>query len=118
VNYLDKLKRHERGETKAGPQPVIGSPVKPPTAKDITIEPAAPNAKPVYWERATGEIVGPARLEFLAKVGRGITEQYWVIVDYEGQPAWVRSDRLRSQRQCERQVRPSAVDAIHRGFGK
>lgn len=82
------------------------------SAEDITIEPAAPNARPAYWERASGEIVGPARPEFLAKVGSGATEQFWVIVDYQGQPAWVRSDRLRSKKAFEEQVMPKVFEWI------
>ena len=50
----------------------------------ITIEPAAVKARPVYWERATGEIVGPAKVTYLARTGSGATERYWVIVEFEG----------------------------------
>jgi hypothetical protein len=82
-------------------------------AEDITIEPAAPNARPVYWERVTGEIVGPARPEFLAKVGRRASEQFWVIVDNQGQPAWIRSDRLRLKKAFEEQVMPKVFERMN-----
>lgn len=79
----------------------------------ITIEPASPNAKPVYWERADGRIYGPARVTDLAKVGTGATEQFWVIVEYQGQPSWLRSDRLRSKRAFEQQVEAKACQCCH-----
>ena len=70
----------------------------------ISIEPAAPNARPIFWERATGEIWGPAHPEFLAMVGHGLNAQYWVVAEHNGVPVWVNSMMLRSQREFEAQV--------------
>lgn len=73
-------------------------------ADDVVIEPAVrPDGSPlslVYWQRATGEIVGPGQPEFFAKIGRGVTNQdFWVIATYNGEPTWIRSDLLRSKQQ-------------------
>ena len=79
---------------------------------EVLIEPAAPNAPQIYWERADLSIVGPGRPEFLAKVGTGTTERFWVIVEFQGQPAWVRSDQLRSRRAFEQQPEVRKVKPI------
>ena len=63
------------------------------SANDIIIEPAAPNARPIYWETADGRILGPAVPEFLARSG----DTFWIVTTFEGQPRWVNSDRLRSR---------------------
>ena len=79
----------------------------------IVIEPAHPNARPVYWERSTGEIVGPAAPEFLVQTGSGLkSTDYWVVLKYEGHVIWIRSDFLRSKIQFEQQVKPTVVDPI------
>ena len=80
---------------------------------DIVIEPAALHARPVFWERNTGEIVGPAQPEFLAQVGIGATVSYWVVAQFEGYPVWINSIRLRSQQAYESQVKPTIVELIH-----
>jgi|CXWL01.1.fsa_nt_gi hypothetical protein len=86
-------------------------------AENIVVEPAAENPRPVYWERADLSIVGPGRPEFLAKVGSGATERFWVIVEFQGQPAWVSSDRLRSRKAFEQQPEVRVVKPIPRnGF--
>lgn len=72
------------------------------------IEPAAPNARPVYWENADGVILGPAVPEFLAQAG----QQFWVIVQHEAMPRWVRADRLRSKQAFEKQVSPVPFERI------
>lgn len=72
------------------------------------IEPAASNAKPIYWEHAEGRILGPAVPEFLAQVG----EQFWVVVQYDGVPRWIRADRLRSKHAFEQQVKPIPFERI------
>ena len=68
------------------------------------IEPAAPNARPVYWEAADGQILGPAGPESLAMVGSGQTAAFWVVVTYDGSPRWVQSERLRSEQQFKNQA--------------
>lgn len=88
------------------------------SAEEITIEPAAANARPIFWERGTGEIVGPAVPEFLAKVGMGETASYWVICQFLGQAVWVRSDRLRSRKAFEQQPEIRVVELLPAGFGK
>jgi hypothetical protein len=80
----------------------------PLSTNEILIEPAAPNARPIYWERATTEIVGPARPEFLARVGTGPKAQYWVVAEFHGQPVWINSIVLRSKKQFVQQVKPKA----------
>jgi hypothetical protein len=70
----------------------------------IVIEPACrPDGSPlspIYWERATGDMAGPAQPEFFAKIGRGATDRdFWIIATYNGEPTWIRSDLLRSKRQ-------------------
>ena len=78
----------------------------------IIIEPAHPNARPVFWERNTGEIVGPAQPEFLAKVGEGSNASYWVVAQFEGVPIWINSVVLRSKRDFETQMRLKPVELI------
>jgi hypothetical protein len=66
---------------------------------DVIIEPASPKGRFVYWETADCRILGPACPEFLAQVGTGLkSTDFWVIVEFKGQPRWVRSDRLRSKK--------------------
>lgn len=74
-----------------------------PTAS-IAIEPAAGNARPIYWETGAGKIIGPARPDFLAKVGEGSAASFWVVTSLEEKILWVRSDRLRSKSQFENQM--------------
>jgi len=74
----------------------------------VVIEPAAPNARPVFWKSATGEILGLARPEFLAQVG----PHFWVIVTWDGLPRWIRSDRLRSKQAFETQTVPRPFTRI------
>jgi hypothetical protein len=65
---------------------------------DVIIESASAKARFVYWESADCRILGPARPEFLAQISAGLkSTDFWVILEFEGQPRWVRSDRLRSK---------------------
>ena len=75
----------------------------------IVIESASCTAKPVFWETATGHILGPAKPEFLAMVGSGTTACFWVVITMNGEGRWIRSDRLRSRTQFERQRTRKAV---------
>ena len=84
----------------------------PLTSSEIVIGPAAANARPIYWERGNGEICGPARPEFLARVGSGPKEGYWVVALYESGPIWINSTMLRSKRQFEQQVKPRPFEPI------
>ena len=79
---------------------------------DVVIEPAATNARQVYWERATG-IVGPAQPEFLAMVGTGLGASYWVVAQFEGAPVWINAAALRSKQAYATQVLPVVVELIH-----
>lgn len=85
---------------------------RPNQSEPVTIEPAHPHARPVYWERASGEIVGPAKPEFLAKVGNGPRECHWLIAIYHDSPVWIRSECLRSKQQFETQVKPQVVELM------
>jgi hypothetical protein len=60
----------------------------------IIIEAAAANPKPVYWETATGSILGRALPEFLAQVG----DHFWIVTTFDDHLRWIRSDRLRSKK--------------------
>lgn len=81
-------------------------------ADALVIEPAAENARPIYWERADLSIVGPGRPEFLAQVGTGATERFWVIVEFQGQPFWVQSNQLRSRKAFEQQPKVHEVQSV------
>ena len=75
---------------------------------EVTIEPAANNPRSIFWEKADGSIVGPGIPEFLARVG----DTFWVVCQLQGLPVWVNSDRLRSKRQFEHQVKPKIVEFV------
>jgi len=91
----------------------LTAPVPPLQAGDqVLIEPAAPNPRPVYWERADTSIVGPGRPEFLAKVGEGPRATYWVVAQFQGVPVWINSIMLRSKKAYEQQVTPKPVQWI------
>ncbi len=109
-NYLDIVRRMERNKGTSPDWSDDLSALGP--AGPITIEPAAPNTWPVYWEQVSGEILGPAKPEFLAHVGNESKVPYWVIALYEGLPVWIRSDRLRSRQAFEQQVKPRPVQLI------
>ncbi len=81
-------------------------------SEEVVIEPAAPNARPVFWERADGSLWGPATPEFLARVGNGPKASYWVVAEFEGLPVWINSAALRSKKQFETQVKPMVVELI------
>src|SRR6185503_4058894 len=83
----------------------VGTSNNHPDDGSIMIEPAHTNARPIYWEDALGRILGPAKPEFLAQVGTGgkNNTNFWVVVLYEGQPGWIRSDRLRSRQSFDTQ---------------
>lgn len=74
---------------------------------DVTIEPASPTARPVFFERSDGRIYGPAKPEFLAREGTGPAAIFWVVVQFHSLPVWVRSDLLRSRAQYEQQTKPA-----------
>jgi hypothetical protein len=86
------------------------------TKEPVVIEPAAPNARPVYWERADGSISGPAKPEFLAKVGDGPKASFWVVAEFEAQPVWIRSDRLRSKTAFEQQAPVRLMEPVPRNL--
>ncbi len=65
--------------------------------EEIVIEPAHPQARPIFWEKADGSIWGPATPEFLARVGNGPKASYWVVAEFEGLPVWINSAALRSK---------------------
>ncbi len=71
--------------------------VSVPVPGGVTIEPAAPNARSVFWETGDGRILGPAKPEFLARDG----DAFWISTTFEGQIWWINVDRLRSQKAFE-----------------
>jgi len=76
-----------------------------PAIKSIEIQPAAPNAKPIHWETGTGDILGPAKPEFLARDGNS----FWIVTTFEGQLRWINADRLRSQSDFRHQASVSEI---------
>lgn len=74
----------------------------------VTIEPAAANSRPIYWEAVDGQILGPAVPEFLAQVGK----TFWIVTTFEGQIRWIRSDRLRSRKAFQGQPTLRVVEPI------
>jgi len=83
---------------------------QPLTTDEILIEPAAVNARPIYWERADLTIAGPAQPEFLARVGTGPRASYWVIAQFEGSPLWINTVVLRSRQAFEHQERVTVLE--------
>jgi hypothetical protein len=74
----------------------------------VVIEDAHPQARSVYWESGTGEILGPATPEYLARQG----DTFWIVTAFEGQPRWINADRLRSRTAFETQRKPVVVELI------
>jgi hypothetical protein len=87
------------------PKPLVSRAQSTP---DITIEQAATNAKPIYWETGTGRILGPAVPEFLARDG----ETFWISTTFEGQILWINADQLRSRKAFEEQAEVIEVEPI------
>lgn len=75
--------------------------VLPNREEPIEIQPAAPTARPIYWESMDGTWHGPVKPEFLGRTGSGDREQFWVIVTYKGGIRWVCADLLRSRKAFE-----------------
>ena len=82
--------------------------VRPVPTDSIVIEPAAQDARPVFWETAKGQILGPAVPECLAQDG----DDFWIGTTYDGQPRWIRSDRLRSFKAFLEQTEVKEVEPI------
>lgn len=62
----------------------------------------------IFWETGTGQILGPAVPEYLAKDG----ETFWIVTMFEGQIRWINADRLRSKKQFETQKPLREVELI------
>jgi hypothetical protein len=77
---------------------IVGSTAHPPSMDTLAVcvEPAATNARPVYWQAKDGCIYGSGKPEFLARVGYGNAVRLFVLVQHEGQLRFIESDRLRS----------------------
>jgi hypothetical protein len=80
----------------------------PLVSDDSVIEPAAPKARSVYWEKADTSIWGPATPLFLARFGN----TFVLIVDFEGDLISINSPALRPKRQFDSQVKPKIVNLI------
>ncbi|GKS64837.1 hypothetical protein YTPLAS72_21410 [Nitrospira sp.] len=104
-----KLKPLEDEDNKA---PVIEPAVRPPSPKDIEIEPAAkPDGSPlspIYWETGDGRIIGPAVPEFFLRDG----DEYWISVTFEEHIRFIRDDRLRSRKTFLEQNEVREVELI------
>ena len=80
---------------------------------ELAVRPDGSPLSPVYWQRATGEIVGPGQPEFFAKIGRGATDRdFWIIATYNGEPTWIRADVLRSKQQWMNRKPVASVDRL------
>ena len=89
------------------------TPSEEPTAnRDTVIEPASPMAREVYWEQMDSRIIGGVKPIFLAMVGTGAAATFWIVVEYQGQPRWIRSERLRSRRAFQEQEQVREVQII------
>lgn len=84
------------------------SPQAAPATKAIEIEPAPSNAKAIYWETGTSQILGPATPEFLAQDG----DSFWIVTTFEEQIRWINADRLRSRKAFEDQAEVREVELI------
>lgn len=85
----------------------------------VVIEPAHPNARPIYFEDIAGRILGPATPEFLAQTGHGLkSTDYWVVTTFEGQIRWIRSDRLRSKQAFDTQKPVHIIELIKEVKGR
>lgn len=78
------------------------------STEDIIIEPAATNARPVYWETGTGRILGPVTPELLAKDG----ETFWMVTTFEWQTRWINAGQLQSKQAFEQQIPVREVEPI------
>ena len=87
------------------PAPAENQESRPNIPESVVVEPAHPNARPIYWQSGK-VIVGPAVPEYLGKLG----ERFFVFVEYQGHSIPIDSDRLRSRHAFLQQVQPNAVD--------
>lgn len=83
---------------------------------ETVIEPACrPDGSPVssvYFERNDGAICGPAKVLDFMRASAGGPPRDWVVVEFGGCWEFVLSDRLRSKRQFETQVKPRPFERI------
>ena len=63
---------------------------------------------PIYWERPSTGIMGPATVEFLVKVGDSV----WVAAQFEGHAIWINATMLRSRQQFESQCPWKTVELV------
>lgn len=108
---LDKA-RAILAQTKHGPPPMAsaaaGENNLPLTDKKFVCQPAAPNAKAIYWETGNGRILGPAVPEFLGRDGN----TFWVSVTFDDRIWWINADRLRSHKAFLNQREVREVELI------
>ena len=103
---LLKKAREILAHAKQGPLP--GPTAIKTRGEGLVIEPAAPDARPIYWEAADTRILGPAVPEFLARAG----DTFWIVTTFEGQARWINADRLRSRKAFEQQPEVREVEPI------
>lgn len=110
---VPKAKPTEDGDNKAVSMTeatvpaVIPGGIAPPhaaPAKNVETQPAAP----IYWETGTGQILGPAILEFLARDG----SIFWISTTFDGRIWWINADQLRSRKAFEEQAEVREVELI------
>lgn len=82
-------------------------------AETVVIESDDTDANTIYFYRGSaGAILGPARVQFVSKVGEGSAAQFWVFVTLDGLPISLNSTQLRSRKEYETQVRLRPVELV------
>ena len=81
-------------------------------ADTVVIE-SEPNAKGVYFYReSTGNIHGPAQVDFVYRAGEGPSAEYWLFITYDEMPTAINAIQLRRKREFDTQVRLKPVELI------
>src|SRR5689334_1580365 len=78
------------------------------SAKNVEIQPAAPNTKAIYWQTGDGRILGPAVPEFLARDG----DTFWIVTTFQKEIRWINADQLRSKNAFEEQVEVHETELV------
>jgi len=78
----------------------------------VMIEPAAPNAQPIYWETGDARILGPGVPEFLMRDG----DAFWISATFEQAIWWINADRLRSRKAFLAQLPLKEVEIIREDY--
>lgn len=90
--------------------------LRPVDTEPVIVEPAlkadGSPLTPVYWESATGQILGPAVPEFFGAVGVGEATTFWIVTTYQGETRWIRSDLLRTKQAYDEQQPMTVIELV------